>query len=576
MTVSSDAVFVVSGGARGVTARCVVALAARFRCAFVLLGRTPVDQPEPAWAAGASDRGALRQQFLRQLPAGSGRPTPAQVERQLDALLAHREVDATLRAIAEAGGRAEYLAVDIADLPALQAGLQAAAARLGAVTGLIHGAGVLRDRLIEQKSAADLAAVYDVKVRGLENLLRCLPAASLRHLVLFSSVAGFYGNVGQTDYALANEILNKTAHLLARQHPNCRVLSVDWGPWDGGMVGPELKRMFEARGIPLIAPAAGAQVLADALAASDEHRAQLLVGAPLAPPPFELPTEPLHTRLLRRLTLAGNPFLLDHVVGGHAVLPFADALNWIANSCEHLLPGYRFCVAEDVRLLKGIVFDEQLPPEFVLDLAEQSREPGMIRIEARLWSQTPTGLPRYHYQATVELRVERPLETVVSLPLPSGDDGVPGAPLYLDGTLFHGPAFRGVERVYQHGPLSMTLACRLSPISSAEQGQFPVRALNAFALDQQLQGVVIWARQALRAASLPAAIERYEHVASPAFGVRFFVAVEITSSSDSSAVANLTAYDAEGRLLSRLTGAAMTVSPSLNGLFAPHAAGPVA
>jgi len=68
---------------------------------------------------------------------------------------------------------------------------------------------------------------------------------NLDHLVLFSSVAGFYGNVGQTDYAIANEILSKAAHQFKTNHPNTKVSAINWGAWDSGMVSGELKVQFE-------------------------------------------------------------------------------------------------------------------------------------------------------------------------------------------------------------------------------------------------------------------------------------------------------------------------------------------
>ena len=83
------------------------------------------------------------------------------------------------------------------------------------------------------------------KVHGLRAMLSAVDEASLSHLALFSSTSGFYGNVGQSDYAAANEVLNKFAHAFERRFPACRAVVFDWGPWDGGMVTPFLKSLFE-------------------------------------------------------------------------------------------------------------------------------------------------------------------------------------------------------------------------------------------------------------------------------------------------------------------------------------------
>lgn len=62
--ITSSSVFVVSGGAKGITAECVIRLAQRYRCKFILLGRSPRTVPEAAWVTPAAvaqrDEAALK------------------------------------------------------------------------------------------------------------------------------------------------------------------------------------------------------------------------------------------------------------------------------------------------------------------------------------------------------------------------------------------------------------------------------------------------------------------------------------------------------------------------------------
>ena len=64
-------------------------------------------------------------------------------------------------------------------------------------------------------------------------------------------------------YAAANEYLNKWAQQAAIRLPDCRVVSFNWGPWAGGMVGDALRTVFEKEGLHLIPPAAGARRLGE-------------------------------------------------------------------------------------------------------------------------------------------------------------------------------------------------------------------------------------------------------------------------------------------------------------------------
>lgn len=50
--ITSSSVFVVSGGARGITAYCVEVMASYYHCKFILMGRSEL-HPDPEWAKSA-------------------------------------------------------------------------------------------------------------------------------------------------------------------------------------------------------------------------------------------------------------------------------------------------------------------------------------------------------------------------------------------------------------------------------------------------------------------------------------------------------------------------------------------
>ena len=250
--VQPNSVVLVSGGGRGITAQCVIRLAEKARCKFILLGRSSLEGQEPAGAADCQDEVQLKQLIMEDLKAKGEKPTLQKVQRSFKTITTRREIRETLSAVKNAGGYAEYVRVDITDSSDLQEKLAEPVHRLGPVTGIIHGAGNLADKLIEKKQVSDYETVFSTKIDGLESLLASVPIQQLNFLVLFSSIVGFYGNIGQADYAMANEILNKTAHLMKRKNPGCHIISIGWGPWDSGMVTPELKKAFEDRNVKVI------------------------------------------------------------------------------------------------------------------------------------------------------------------------------------------------------------------------------------------------------------------------------------------------------------------------------------
>lgn len=254
----AGSVVLLTGGARGITARTALALARATGCHVELMGRTPQPAAEADQFGHATDRVALRAALI-----ATGLRTPAEIEAAASRILAEREVRATLEALAGVAASVGYHCADVTDEQAVRAVVAAVRARHGRLDGIVHGAGTLSDGLLRDKEPAVFAEVFTTKVTGARHLAAAAAehgtAPAPRFLALFGSVAGVYGNRGQTDYAAANDALDGLAHLWAEDFPG-RVLSVDWGPWaaeSGGMVSPELARAYTRRGIPLIDPEAG-------------------------------------------------------------------------------------------------------------------------------------------------------------------------------------------------------------------------------------------------------------------------------------------------------------------------------
>ncbi|WP_284581535.1 type I polyketide synthase [Streptomyces sp. 2P-4] len=279
-----DAVLVVVGGARGITARCVAVIAAAARCRVEILGRTPVPAgPEEALTAAAADRAALRGVL-----AGTGRyASPADVERAAGLVLARREVAATLDAVRAAGGLARYRSVDCRDAAAVLQAVKEIHAEHGRIDGVVHGAGIVEDRLIADKSPESFRRVHGTKTLSAAALLAAveqLPEGERpRFAVLFGSIAAVLGNRGQTDYAAANDALEAYGAAWAAR-TGLRALTVHWGPWapspvHGGMVAPELARHYARRGVRLIDPEEGAQALLRELAWGDPAERAVVLSA---------------------------------------------------------------------------------------------------------------------------------------------------------------------------------------------------------------------------------------------------------------------------------------------------------
>jgi acyl transferase domain-containing protein/acyl carrier protein len=563
--ITKDQVFLVSGGAKGITAQCVIKIAQQYQCKFILLGRSS-PEPEPVWAENCENEAELKQRILENFQAQGEKATPIMVQKKYQAISSQREIQSTLKAIEQAGGKAEYLSVDITDTVLLESRLADVIERFGAITGIIHGAGNLADKRIEKKSIQDFENVYAAKVKGLENLLRCVPASQLEYLVLFSSVVGFYGNVGQSDYAIANEILNKSAHLIKHNYPNCHVMAINWGPWESGMVSSELKKAFAERGIEVIPVETGTEILVNELTTANQDTVQLVIGSPLIYVPATLSNELKTYRINRQLTLAENPFLQDHVILGRPVLPATCGLLWMTNACEQLYPGFTALGSPNFKVLKGIVFDQTSTDEYVLEIQELAKhENQKIEFAAKISSKTSDGKVRYHFSTNLILKREIPTPPNYGNLNFNQDENLlkTNQELYQvnASSLFHGVTFQGVKSVLNTSPSQITIECYLPEPTAQQQGQFPVQTFNPYIADVQIHSLWIWTQHFHQVGCLPSEIKNFEQFAKVPFGETFYVTCEVQSKTESSVVTDVITYGHQGQIYNRMIGAKGTILP---------------
>ncbi|MET7615488.1 SDR family NAD(P)-dependent oxidoreductase [Streptomyces sp. NPDC005408] len=552
---TSDDVLVVTGGGRGITADCVIELAKQYKPGLLLLGRTPLDD-EPQWARGVEAPG-LKAAAAGQLKAAGEKPTPKRVEQLYRAVVGAREISKTIEDVRAAGSQVEYLAVDITDPAAVATAL---APHKDRISGLVHGAGVLADQLIANKKASEIERVFAPKLAGLRAVTAALPADALRHVVLFSSVAGFFGNRGQSDYAMANEVLNAWASSWKQRHPAARVTSLNWGAWDSGMVSPEVKAVFQERGIVLIPADTGARMFTEQFA--PEHAGDVVtVLGPTTPL-----SEPERTAVTAAVTverslgeLAGDPIVTDHVIGDAPVLPAAVALGWAIGAVERA-GATEVRQVRDFSVHKGIVFDGTQPEQVSL-----TTTPAGDAVQVAIRATDAEGVARPRYAAVVAPGTTLADATVNGLPaLGSGRDA---AGFYSDGTLFHGPALRGVRRVLAEDESRLVLECALPELRPAG-GAFGGSRFAPGTADLLLQAGLVWVRLFRGTAGLPLSVGRADLHHPLPDGETFLIVVEPASAGNGSGASlTITACAPDGRVLTRFDGVSVVSAPQLAAKF---------
>jgi acyl-CoA thioesterase FadM/NADP-dependent 3-hydroxy acid dehydrogenase YdfG/phosphopantetheinyl transferase len=328
---SSADVALVSGGGKGVTFALALELTRRTGCKLALIGSSP----EPEDADG--------------------------------------ELAANLRRLRDAGVEYIYLQADITDLDAVQSATARAEDRLGPVTAVLHGAGVSVPRYFRDKPLEEFLQCVRVKARGLYNLLRAVPADRLKALHVISSVLGYTGMRGQTDYTFANAWLDEAVRGVKARHPSVHCLSLGYSVWSGIGLGHKANLVdgLRSMGVAPVSVAEGVAIYGALLDVTNETTRFVITGS--LPAGFEaelhakghLPRTRFLEKIVRHIPgveLTAEPvlsrstdlYLDEHVFAGTPLFPGVMAI-------EAMLQASMACAdRRDIPVLRNVVFARPL------------------------------------------------------------------------------------------------------------------------------------------------------------------------------------------------------------------------
>lgn len=521
----SDDVWLVSGGGSGVTAASIIGVANASKDAgatFLLLGRSSLVEETSSWLNWNDEQLNARKMELREsliAESESGKVTMVEWNNAWTKLTRSMDIYRTISEIESTGNNAEYHSANVTDTEAINA---AAGGRT--VTGIVHGAGLEESKLVADKTWSTFDLIVRVKVDGWKALTSAA-GDSLRFACAFTSVAGRFGNGGQTDYAAANSILDaEMARLTANSE--CRAVAIGWTGWrDVGMATRgSIEAVFESAGIETLAVEDGVEIFIGEALAGGKRRV-LGCGSlglmdrydSFRDAPLKLPAEmaasiadprrfPLIDKLVSleegkslvsqcTLSVRDHPFLRDHAIDGVPYHPGVMALEMFAENSLLLLPGHCLAGFEDVtfglpvKIMKGVM-------NVRIEAELEKSEGDLHWIKCRLVSDLVNskgevfGEPRLHHEAKVRL---------VSSSDDMGDflqsevDALPAIGTPPDGELQHHSSF--IYLRYFHGPRFQSHGGVLRGIEGGVDGIALMRhqlpATDQFALESEGEEVLL-------------------------------------------------------------------------------------
>ena len=414
--------------------------------------------------------------------------------------------------------------------------------RYGRIDVLLHAGGLLIDRTLPDKEPQQFNLVFDVKADGFFSLMRAAKGLPIGATVCFSSVAGRFGNNGQSDYSAANDLLCKISSSMRTWRPQTWAIAIDWTAWGSiGMASRgSVPQIMEALGIDMLAPEAGVPTIRreltyggtrgevvvagrlgawveesdptggldlDKAAALLRERSQplLMVG--------EVKTAKLYGGLQVETVLdpKQQPFLYDHAPdAGVPWLPGVMAAEAMAETAVCLLPGYSIAAVEKLEMLGAFKFFRMEPRTLYLSAEILADGEGELVAYTSLRSLTKpakAGLPAReteHFRARVRLSPTAVDKPVVSFSTPAFEAlPVPAEEVYK--TFFHGPAYQVVARGQVEGEQALVRYNDHLPADSA-----PAQVTNLMAprlMELCFQAVALWSVKRRQAMAFPAGID---------------------------------------------------------------------
>jgi NAD(P)-dependent dehydrogenase (short-subunit alcohol dehydrogenase family) len=542
LTLDKDSVFLVTGAAGGITSAIVADLAGASAGTFVLLDLVPEPaRDDPKIALFRQDREQLKRTLIDEARAKGEKPTPVMIDKEVMAIERSESALRAIEAVEAAGGEARWRSANLLDGPALAAIVDEVKTAFGRIDVLVHAGGIEISRKLSEKEAKEFDLVFDIKADGFFSLLRATRDMPLGATVVFSSVAGRFGNAGQTDYSAANALLCAMSRALRRARPETRTIAIDWTAWGGiGMATRgSIPTIMAAAGISMLPPEAGIPTVRRELVAGGRS-GELVVAGTLGIMGQEfdetggLDPEKARTALASRkrpLLMVGEvkaarlygglevqttldpteqPFLFDHQIDETPVLPGVMGTEAFAEIASVVCPGLQLGAIEDEQFLLPFKFFRNEPATLHLSAVGSPAGDGEVLVSTTLRSriQPKPELPaqeRVHFRGRVRMVPKAPARPTIKFKKPTMKSLDIGKDVVYE-AYFHGPAYQVIERAAVDEDSVVALLARDLGPNTAPKGVDTISAPRLLELLFQAAGLWLLAQRETMA--LPTSLER--------------------------------------------------------------------
>ncbi|MCF6252818.1 MAG: SDR family NAD(P)-dependent oxidoreductase [Methylococcaceae bacterium] len=476
----NEDVILITGGAKGITFECVMSIAENTSAKIALVGSSKMTK---------------------------------------DYQTATDEISINLRRLEAFGVECRYYDCDLVDKNQVENLISVISTELGAITGIVHGAGINKMRLVNQVSPEQALQEIEPKIMGMRHILDVIMEQNLnvpKLIVGFSSIIGVTGMTGNAWYAYSNETLNLMLREYAAANTTTQVVSLAYSVWGEVGMGHRLGviKNLDKSGVGAIPTVQGVNRFWQLFKKSSGHQ-QVIIAGSLAglqtwQQMLEMIPDVKSNRFIEtinhydfglslcaeaKLTVNKDLYLLDHNFRGSYLFPTVLGLEamtqtacLIANQQPDDIIGF-----SEISLTRPIVVAVDQGETIHINAYRDDKDAfANLNVKVDICC-AQTGYKSVHFSAIVHFgQQQSPYSEVIPshkmLPINPKDD------LYGD-YLFQGALFQRMDRIYKVSNEEVIFSCVARENvpqdlnGFAEHNTFELLLGDAFYRDVLLQSV---------------------------------------------------------------------------------------
>lgn len=383
---SSKDVVLVTGGAKGITAKCALEFGKHTKARMILVGRSP---------------------------------TPTNPKDK------ENEIIQTLHEFKNQNIPCEYHSCDITNKENVNALIQKIQKKHGEITGIIHGAGLNHLRRLKQAALEEIYEESLPKAAGMIHILDSIRENPPKLIMAMTSVIGVTGMPGSGWYGFANELLHLTLKQFNAEHPKTQIQCVAYSVWDEVGMGVRLGSLphLQEKGIGAIPiqegvsrfgklikfdPGTDQVIVVARIAGLDTWRSPALKNSSkfrfIEDIKYSMPGVELIAEA--HLNIQDDSYLLDHDWKGSLLFPFVFGLEAMTQAAAYVTnrEGFDSLRITNIQLERPIPVnrDTGITIEIHAEVLELDKANGTTHVQVEIFSEQ-TNFKEPHFQAVFEL-----------------------------------------------------------------------------------------------------------------------------------------------------------------------------